>query len=67
MQRWKRLANKSNIYNLVKNSNLNTKLVTLSAKLELKATQCKIVKFQAFDSNYLWGRSYFEDMVPKII
>ena len=55
------LANKSNISNLVKNSDLNTKLTALATKAELKVEQDKIMKLQAFDSNCFRGKSYFED------
>ena len=40
----KELLHKSNISNLVKNSDLNTKLATLATRAELKAEQDKIVK-----------------------
>ena len=40
----KELLHKSNISNLVKNPDLNTKLATLATRAELKAEQDKIVK-----------------------
>ena len=49
-QKW--LVNKSEIYNRVKNSDLNTNLWTLATKAELKPGQYKIVKLQAFESSY---------------
>ena len=56
--RQKELVNKSDISNLVKNSDLNTELVTLSSKAELKAEQDKIVK-QVFNSSYFHGDKIF--------
>ena len=43
---------KSNISNLIKNSDLNTKLATLATKAELKAKQDKIVKLQTRDLRF---------------
>ena len=48
----KELANKSDVPNLIKNSDLNTKLTTLATKVELKAEQYKIINLEAFDSSY---------------
>ena len=45
----RKLVNESNISSLVKDSDLNTKLGTLAAKVELKAEQDKIVKLQMHD------------------
>ena len=59
----KKLIDQWDIFNLVKNSDLNTKLSTLAIKAGLKAEQYKIVKFQAFDSNYFCGKNHFEDDV----
>ena len=42
----KRLVSESNISNLAKDSDLNTKLAKLSTKAELKAWQDKIIKLQ---------------------
>ena len=42
----KRLVSESNISNLAKDSDLNTKLAKLSTKAELKAGQDKIIKLQ---------------------
>ena len=57
----KELVNKSNISNLVKNSDLNTKLAKLATKAELKAKQDKIVKLQAFDSSNFHDKNFFTD------
>ena len=59
----KGLLNKSDIYSLVNNYDLNTKLATLATKTKLKAEQDKIVKLQAFDSTYFRNKSHFEDDV----
>ena len=55
----KELVNKSNICNLVKNSDLNTTLATLPTKEELKVEQDKIAKLQAFDSSHFHGKNFF--------
>ena len=47
----KALVSKSDVYNLLKNSDLSTKIVTLAAKSELKAEQDKFVKLEEFDSS----------------
>ena len=64
----KTLLDKSDISKLEKMFDLNTKLVTLATKVEYninnksrKAVKDKIVKLQAFDSNYFCRKSYFED------
>ena len=62
----KQLVNKSEISNLVKNSDFNTKLATSATKVESKAEQDKIVKLEAFDSSYLMVRIFFAMMVSKI-
>ena len=41
----KKLVDKSGIYNLVKNFDLNGKLTTLAAKAELKPEKIRIAKF----------------------
>ena len=51
--------NKSNISNLVKNSDLSTRLGTLAAKAELKAEKDKIVKLQTFDLSYFLGKFFW--------
>ena len=55
------LVDKSDISNLVKNSDLNKKLVVLTAEVELKAEQDKTVKLQVFDSSLFLGKSNSED------
>ena len=57
----KELIDKSSISNLVKNSNLNTKLATLAIKAELKAEQDKIVKLEAFYSSCFHDKKCFGD------
>ena len=52
---------KSDISNLIKNSDSNTELAALSTKAELKAEQDKIVKLQVFDSSHSLGKNHFED------
>ena len=61
-----RLVDKYDICNLVKISDLNTKLARLATKAELKAEQDKIVKLQAFDSHYFRGENVLVIMVFKI-
>ena len=51
MIKQKKLVNKSNISNLVKNSDFNPKLAKLATKAELKAEEDKIVKHEAVDSS----------------
>ena len=51
----------SDISNLVNNSEFKQKLSTLATKAELTAEQDEIVKLQAFDSNYVCGKSHSED------
>ena len=55
----KELVNKSNIFNFVKNSDLNTKLTTLTTNAESKAEQDKSVKLEAFDSSYFCRKNFF--------
>ena len=57
----KKLVEPSDIFNIGKNSDLNTKLATLARKVELKAEQYKTVKRQTFDSRYIPSKNYFED------
>ena len=47
------LITKSDIFNVIKNSNINTKLATLAAKAELKIEQDKIVKLEVFDAVFI--------------
>ena len=52
---------KFNISNLVKKSDLNTKLVALARKAELKAKPDKIMKMETGDLNYVLGKIVFGD------
>ena len=61
----KKLVNKSNAFNLVQNSDLNTKIATLATKSELKVEQDKIVKLEAFDSSYFHGRTFFGNDISQ--
>ena len=63
----KGLVDKSNISDLVKNSDLNTKLVTLATKAELKTKQEKILKLQAFDSSCFLVKAILKMMTCKFI
>ena len=56
-----RLVNKSDIFEFINGSDLDDKIVTLGTKADLKAEQERIAKIQAFDSNYFWVKSHFED------
>ena len=58
-QKW--LLDKPNSSNLVKHSDLNTKLAALARKPEFKAEEDERVKLQAFDLTYSRGKSHFED------
>lgn len=55
------LITKSDIFNVIKNSNISTKLATLAAKAELKIEQDKIVKLYGFESYCFCGKSQLED------
>ena len=57
----KTLVDKFDISNLVKNSDLNTKLATPETKAQLKTEQDKIVELQVFDSIYFRVKNRFED------
>ena len=57
----KELVNKFDISNLVKNSDLNTKLATLATKAGLKAEQDKTVKLQTHELSYFLGKNFFGD------
>ena len=50
-----------NIIHLVKDFDLNKKVVTLATKAELKAEQDKIINLEALDSSYFCGKCHFED------
>ena len=54
----KELANRSNISNLVKKSDLNAKLATFSTKADLKVGQYKNVKIEAFNSRCFHGKCF---------
>ena len=60
------LCDKSNISNLVKNSDLKTKYATLATKSDLKELQDKIGKLQVFDSSCYCSKRYFEDDDKKL-
>ena len=55
------LVKKSNIFNLVKSSDLNTKLPTLVTKAELKPEEDNIAKLEALDSSYFHDKNIFGD------
>ena len=50
--KYKEIVNRSDISNLVENSDWNTRLATLAKKEELEAEQDKIAKPEAFDSSF---------------
>ena len=56
----KELINKSNISNLVNNSDLSTKLAALAKKAKLKIEQ-GLVKLQVLYSGYFDGKNIFVD------
>ena len=51
---------------LVKNTALDKKVVTLATKAESKAEQDKITKLKVLDSSYFCGKSSFEDSGTEI-
>ena len=57
----KELVNKSDICGSIDTSDLDKKIATLAAKVELKADQDKIVKLQAFDSTCFRCKNNFKD------
>ena len=57
----KALIDNSDISNLVKNSNLNSKLAILGRKIGLKVEQGKILQLQISNSSYFRGKSHCED------
>ena len=57
----KKKTNKCDIPNLVRNSDLNSKLPTLATESELKAEQYKIGKSQTHDLSYFLGKNFFRD------
>ena len=50
-----------NIIHLVKDFDLNKKVMTLATKAELKAQQDKIINLEALDSSCFRGKCHFED------
>ena len=60
------MINESNISDLVRNSDLNTKFETLATKAELKADQDKIVELQTHDLSCFLDKNIFVMMVFKI-
>ena len=62
----KELLKKYDVFNLVKKSGLNTKLVKLATKVELKTEQDKIVKLEVFDSRLFVVKFFWTMMVLKI-
>ena len=46
------MVNESNIFNLIKDSDFNTKIATSVTKAELKVEQDKIVSLQTHDLSY---------------
>ena len=61
----KSLVDKSDISNLVQNSNLNAKLAALLTKAESKPEQDTIVKLRVSDSSSFLSKSHFEDDYMK--
>ena len=57
----KELVDESAITGFINNSDWNKEVATLATKAELKAEEDKIVKLQAFYSNYFCSKSHFED------
>ena len=66
MIKQKEFVNKSNISNLVKDCDLNTKLATLATGAELKAEQDKILKLQMHDLSYFHGKFFLVMMDLKM-
>ena len=57
----KELINKCDIFNLVKTSDVNTKVVILPTKSELREEKDKIARLQTFDLSYFHGKNFFGD------
>ena len=55
------LVDKSDIFSLIDNSDLDKKIATSAKKAELKSEQRKTTKLQAFDSSYFHTKSHFDD------
>ena len=56
----KQIKSKSDILGFIDNSGLD-KIAPLARKAELKEEQDEIVKLQALDSSYVYGKSHFQD------
>lgn len=52
---------KYNIFNLVTNSDLQTKFPNLATEAKLKSAQDGIMKLQAFDLTYFQGTGQIDD------
>ena len=61
------MVDKSDISNLVNNSDLNTKLATLATKAELEAEQDTIVKLQTHNLSDVLGKIFLVMMVSRIL
>ena len=66
MIKQKKLVNKSDISDLVKNSDLNTKLAILAVEAELKAEQDKIMKLKAHGLVIFLVRTFLVMLVFEI-
>ena len=53
--------NEADISKFIDKSDLDKKIAALATKATLKREQDKIVKLQAFRSNYFHGKSHFKD------
>ena len=61
------MVDKSDISNLVNNSDLNTKLAALSTKAELEAEQDTVVKLQTHNLSDVLGKIFLVMMVSRIL
>lgn len=55
------MLNKSDIFNFIANSEVNTNLAKLVTKVEIKVEQDQRVKLQTYDLSYFTGKSVFGD------
>ena len=62
----KALVDKSSVFSLVKTSDLNTKLATLTTKAALKTEQDKTVPLQVSHPSYFCSKSHFEDEYTEL-
>ena len=53
------MVNESDIFDLVKNSDLETKPAALATKVELKAETVKIMKLQTHNLSYFLDKIFF--------